>query len=236
MMQARTFRSADRRAPWRWHDGLGGMLVGIGLSLVLLIWRPELLQAWNLVLAQWDRVLGLSLSALTESAPPPSSVMLLVTSAVVVLLYAVAGRWHERYQLLRVVVRAMCLVQGSACLFFALVPARFPYAVHQHLASLLQMGANFLLMVPLMLAAGWGLLNLPWHLKLLGPVAVVGYFMLWLPHQVLLHAWVLGHGTVLFMPLLLLCLGPLLNGWIFVALYAWLASLTPRVMPVQTSP
>lgn len=51
------------------------------------------------------------------------------------------------------------------------------------------------------------------------------------------HAWVLQHGSVLFMPVLLLCLGPLLNGWIFVALYAWLASLTPRVaIRPQASP
>lgn len=81
-----------------------------------------------------------------------------------------------------------------------------------------------------MLALGWGVLHLPWRLKLLGPLLVVAYFMVWLPHQVLLHAWVLHHGSVLFMPVLLLCLGPLLNGWIFVALYAWLASLTPRTV------
>mgnify|MGYP000004489552 CR=1 FL=1 len=160
---------------------------------------------------------GQLVAVLEEFAAPPSETLLLTTTVVVALLYGVAGRWHERYQPLRVVVRAMCLVQGSACVFFALVPARFPWSVQQHLSGLMQMGADFVLVMPWMLAVGWGLLNLPWRLKLLGPVAVLAYFVVWLPHQVVLHAWVLHHGSALFMPVLLLCLGPLLNGWIFVA-------------------
>ncbi len=217
-------------AAWRWRDGLWGLLLGAGSSLALWTLQPQLLQLWHDMVNLWSQPLGLetALSPLTQDAPPPSETLLLTTTLMVALLYGVAGHWHERYQPLRVVVRAVCLVQGSACLFFAMVPARFPYAVHQHLNGLLQMGADFLMTVPLMLALGWGVLNLPWRLKLLGPLLVLSYFVVWLPHQVLLHAWVLQQGSVLFMPVLLLCLGPLLNGWIFVALYAWLASLTPR--------
>lgn len=228
MMQM-PLHASSRLAPWRWRDGLWGLLIGAGWSLALFALQPRLLQAWNAVVTLWSQPLGLALTPLPQDAPPPSETLLLTTTALVALLYVLAGHWHERYQPLRVVVRALCLVQGSACLFFAWVPARFPYAVHQHLSGLLQMGADFITTVPLMLAIGWGVLHLPWHLKLLGPPLVLAYFVVWLPHQVLLHAWVLHHGSVLFMPVLLLCLGPLLNGWIFVALYAWLASLTPRV-------
>ena len=213
-------------APWRWRDVLWGLLLGLGLCLLLLLLRPQVLQAWQALLAWWFDALGISGTA--RDTPPPSAGMLQVTGTAVLGLYALAGLWHERYRPLRVVVRALCLVQASACVFFALAPAQFPWAVDQHLASMLQMNADFLSLVPLMLALGWGVLNLPWRLKLLGPLAVAAYFGVWLPHQVVLHAWVLHHASVLFMPLLLLCLGPLLNGWIFVSLYAWLASLTPR--------
>lgn len=236
MKSAPTAADGGQLAPWRWHDGLTGLSIGAGLSLALLTLQPQLLQAWSAVVVWWGAALGLAVTSWPHNTPPPSAELLLGTSVAVVLLYLLAGRWHERYLPLRVVVRALCLVQGSACLFFALVPARFPYAVHQHLASLMQMGADFLLVVPLMLALGWGLLNLPWRLKLLGPLAVLAYFVVWLPHQVLLHAWVLDHGSALFMPVLLLCLGPLLNGWIFVALYAWLASLTPRTITHRGRP
>jgi len=228
--------TTSRLAPWHWRDGFWGLLIGAACSLSLFVLQPLLLQAWHAVVSLWSQPLGLALTPLPQDAPPPSQTLMLSTSTVVALLYVLAGYWHERYRPLRVVVRALCLVQGSACLFFAWVPARFPYAVHQHLSGLLQMGADFLMTVPLMLALGWGVLHLPWRLKLLGPLLVVAYFMVWLPHQVLLHAWVLDHGSALFMPVLLLCLGPLLNGWIFVALYAWLASLTPRAITHRGRP
>ena len=131
-------------------------------------------------------------------------------------------------QTLRAVVRGLCVVQASACLFFALAPARFPYGLSQHLDTLLTLGSEFMVIVPLMLGLGWGVLRLPWQLKLLGPLAVLLYFSLWLPHQVVLHAWVLTQASVLFMPVLFLCFGLLLDCWLFISLYAWLVSLTPR--------
>lgn len=219
-------------APWRWHDGLFGLLTGGLWSLALLALRPWLEKAWQALMDLWSRPLGLDAASLARELHPPSMGLLLATSAVVLALYVVSGRWHERLQPLRILVRGLCLVQGSACVFFLFFPAHFPYAIGQHLSNQLDMGGDFLLTLPVMLAVGWGVLHLPWHLRLLGTLLVVGYFALWLPHQVLAHAWVLRHGTALFMPVLQLCLGPLLNGWIFVAWYAWLGSLTPRVQTV----
>jgi Kef-type K+ transport system membrane component KefB len=48
-----------------------------------------------------------------------------------------------------------------------------------------------------------------------------------LPHKLLLQAWLLEQLSILFMPVLFLCFGSLLDLWIFVALYAWLASTVP---------
>lgn len=140
--------TTSRLAPWHWRDGFWGLLIGAACSLSLFVLQPLLLQAWHAVVSLWSQPLGLALTPLPQDAPPPSQTLMLSTSTVVALLYVLAGYWHERYRPLRVVVRALCLVQGSACLFFAWVPARFPYAVHQHLSGLLQMGADFLMTVP----------------------------------------------------------------------------------------
>lgn len=215
-------------APWRWRDGLQGLLLGVGGFALLLALRSPLLQAWQAVLQFWSLHLAWPALQAPVSLPPPSTPLLLGTSVAVLTLYALAGRWPEPLYPLRVLVRALCLVQASACLFFAWMPARFPYSVESHLQALLQMGADMLIAMPLLLMLGWGLLPLPWTLRLLGNLMVLLYFVLWVPHQVMLHAALLAQGTVLFMPLLMLCLGPLLNGWLFVALYAWLVSLTPR--------
>lgn len=203
------------------------------LAIVLL--RPTLMRLWQAVVQTWSE--AAALPALTHATvlPPPSTALLLGTTTAVLALYALAGRWHERLHPLRVLVRALCLIQASACLFFAWTPALFPYGIEQHLTGLLWMGADLLTALPLMLMLGWGMLKLPWSLRVLGSLLVLAYFVIWVPHQVLLHAWVLAHGTVLFMPVLMLCLGPLLNGWLFVALYAWLVSLTPQTVPVRRS-
>lgn len=229
-----TIRSEGALAPWRWHDAAVGLLLGALMSLGLWHGREALLALWSVVMQFWDQALELGLASLPARVQAPSALLNGATALLAALLFGVAGLWPEHWRPWRVVVRGLCLVQASACLFFAWLPAHFPHAVQRHLDGLLQMGADLLLLMPWMLTFGWGLLNLPLRLRLLGPLAVLGYFIAWVPHQVLLHAWVLAHGTVLFMPLLLLCLGPLLNGWLFVALYGWLVSLTPRVAGTGT--
>mgnify|MGYP000090073921 CR=1 FL=1 len=218
---------SSQLAPWRWRDGLGGLWLGACTSVLVLLLRPQWLQGWQGILAFWRARLGLDLGA-AGTMPVPSGQLLLATATAVALGWWLAGRWPERRWPLRAVVRGLCVVQASACLFFALAPARFPYGLSQHLDTLLTLGSEFMVIVPLMLGLGWGVLRLPWQLKLLGPLAVLLYFSLWLPHQVVLHAWVLTQASVLFMPVLFLCFGLLLDCWLFISLYAWLVSLTPR--------
>lgn len=227
-------------AQWRWYDGLVGLMAGLSWSVGVLLAYAQREQFWLAIIEFWRSRLGLSLG-LTGSGhahlamPLPSDAELGITTVAVVMAWVWAGFWAEPKWPLRVLVRALCLVQGSACVFFALAPARFPYGLGQHLDTLLTLGAHFMVAIPLMLGMGWGVLRLPWPLKWLAPPCVLMYFALWLPHQVLLHAWVLSHASALFMPLLFLCFGLLLDGWLFIALYAWLASLTPRVKPVRAS-
>lgn len=214
-------------APWRWHDGLLGLAIGL-LGSALLVWqRPVWHEGWLQILAFWVNRLGLTIDE-ASAMPVPSGLLLLATAAGAAMLWLLAGTWREVRHPLRVIVRSLCLVQTIACAFFFLAPARFPYGLSQHLNTLLMLEGEFMVAIPLMLGIGWGVLRLPWRLKLLAPAVVVLYFALLLPHQVVLHAWVLTQASVLFMPMLFLCFGLLLDSWLFIALYAWLASLTPR--------
>lgn len=221
---------ASHLMPWRWHDGLIGLLTGAGLSLAMYVLRPQLLQGWQFLNDFWRQRLQWP-SVESALMPPPSHTLLGLTGAATLGIWAWSGRWAEHLWPVRVMARGLCLVQGSACAFFALAPARFPYGLGQHLDTLAWLGAEFMVAIPLMLCLGWGVLRLPWTLQLLGPLAVLLYFAVWLPHQVLLHAWVLQNTSVLFMPVLFLCFGLLIDSWLFIGLYAWLASLTPAWTP-----
>lgn len=224
-------------APWRWRDGLAALVLATAQTLWLWQGQEALLRHWHAVLAFWGTRLDQPwLSAERALTPLPSTSAVLGTALAAAALYLWSGRWPDRHWPWRVLARGLCLVQASACLFLLWAPARFPYGLTQHLNTLLQVGADLMLGMPLMLALGWGVLRLPWRLKLLGPLGVLAYFAVWLPHQAVLHAWLLTQGSVLFMPVLFLCFGVLLNGWLFIALYAWLASLTPRTVAVGVRP
>ena len=95
----------------------------------------------------------------------------------------------------------------------------------------MDMGYGFMWVIPPMLALGWGLLQVPLHQKLIVPCLVLAYFALMLPHKWLLQAWLLEHLSILFMPVLFFAFGSLLDLWIFVAVYAWLASRVSAPSP-----
>lgn len=212
---------------------------------VLLMWtlQERLMAFWHWVVSAWSGALGLSLStrisaqgdsllwsATGDGSFAPSLTHIGATALLAAAVWWVSGRLSDRFHPLKISLRALCLIQWSACLFFWLTPASFPYTISSHASALMGMGLGFMFATGPLLALGWGILKLPLLHKTLAPVAVLTYFALMLPHKALLHVWLLEHLSILFMPLLFLCLGALLDLWIFVALYAWLASSTPALV------
>ncbi len=209
---------------------------------VALLWwlKPWLMRFWQAVFHFWSQPLALSLharlspdgqsilwSAEDDAAFAPSSQQLMLQVFGVAAIWLTSGLFSDRWTPLRTTLRALCLIHLSSCLFFLWAPASFPYSISKHLQALMEMGLGFMLAIPPMLTLGWGLLKVPLSQKLLVPCLVLAYFAVMLPHQWLLHAWLLEHLSILFMPVLFLCMGTLLDLWIFVAIYAWLASTVP---------
>ncbi len=220
-----------------------GSVLGIVLMAALpcaALWalRMPLMDAWHALLLWWAERLALPLKWATVNGSPgllwaseeaqlPSDVTLALTAIVVLLAWVASARFRDRIMPLKYLVRVLCAVQASALLFFALLPGRFAYTVSGFLQATLDAGFVLMLVLPILLALGWGVLRLPAYQKVLYPVLLLAYFAVMVPHKALLHLLVLQQFSVLFMPLLYLCLGAVLDLMIFVALYAWLASLAP---------
>lgn len=217
------------------------LLSGIPIAVTLSM-KPWLMNFWDAVTSFWASRLGLPMVALgiqtghpgewaTSTADGtfmPSSLTLMWTWLGLLGLWGMSHFFSDRFHPLKVTLRALCLIQGTACAFFMLAPASFPYTVSKHTHALLDMGYGLMLAVGPMLALGWGILVPSLMPKILAPLGVLAYFSIMLPHKVLLHAWILAKGSALFMPTLFLCFGALLDLWIFIALYAWLVSQMPR--------
>lgn len=208
------------------------VLLWVGRAQLLALWQ-SLLAAWAAALhlpLQWQTVSGglrLVVSSLDDGTTLPSLWGLGGTALAGLLLWLASARLPDAWLPLRVLLRALLLVQAVALLFVVLRPAQFPYTLGSHLSTLLNLGYGFLLAVPVLLALGWGVLALPWWQRLLVPLALVGWLALLLPHKALLQVWLLAHSSVLYMPVLFVALGPLFDLMVFVALYGWLLSLRP---------
>lgn len=203
----------------------------------LLAVKPQLMSFWQGVMLWWSARLDLpldlvrtgggeSLEWLVSYTGPlmPDPLTSLITAIIVTSAFASTWWMSDRQVPLKYLVRTLCVVQASALLFFMATPSHFPYTLTGHLAATLNAGFYLMLAVPVLLALGWGVLRVPLHQKLLYPVLLIGYFTVLLPHQALLHALVVLHFSALFMPLLYLCFGAVLDLMVFVAIYSWLAS------------
>lgn len=222
------------------RTGVELLLMAALPSAMLLAAKPWLMGFWHRVILWWSEGLALPLGLVrtgdTQSlewlpsyagAMVPSPVTGVITAALVIGAFASTWWMSDRQVPLKYLVRMLCVVQASALLFFMFVPTRFPYSMAGHLAAMLNAGFYMMLAIPLLLALGWGVLRVPLHQKLLYPTLMLAYFALMLPHKALLHAVVVQHFSALYMPLLYLCFGAVLDLMVFVALYSWLASRVP---------
>lgn len=209
-------------------------------SAALLWFQPWLKQFWLEVITWWASRLDLPLTLTQVGAVQalqwqagyagslvPTAGNGAITAAMVVAVYAGTFWMSDRQTPLKYVVRALCLVQTTALLFFMVSPSMFSYTMTGHLTSMLDAGYYLMLAVAPLLALGWGVLRVPSYQKLLYPLLMLVYFAAMLPHKALLHALVLQHFSVLFMPILYLCFGTVFDLMVFVALYSWLASMAP---------
>ena len=127
----------------------------------------------------------------------------------------------KRFLPITYIVRACVLIQVTALVYFYCWPAQFPYDAQGYLADALTMALLLLFMAPWIL----GLTYYIFSFSLLQNVAltalILGYFIVALPMQYLMHAYALHHLSLLYMPLFYLVFGIFLDVMMFVALYSW---------------
>jgi hypothetical protein len=229
-----------RLLPWTLLQAV--VIAGALMSLVWWLQDPLVLW-WHHVILFWAGHLGIPLAASSASAgllswlpqvaatTAPSPALAAGMAAVVLALYAGSYWMRDEMTPLKYLLRTLCVLQATAIAFFVVVPSLFPYSVPRHVQAMLGAGYILMLASPALLAGGYALLRIPAWQRLAHPLLVLAYFVVLVPHQAVLHAWMLQHFSVLLMPLLYLAFGVVFDMMIFVALYSWLAShVAPRAV------
>lgn len=158
---------------------------------------------------------------LTTPAPLPGVWHYWVVGGICALVLAVSLLLPDRFMPLRYYLRFATLIQLSSILYFAIRPDAFPYALPQYTLGFLQAGCAVLVLIPLVLGLTYYPFDIALWRKVLLTVLAVGHIVVLLPLQVVLHAYVVHHLSLLTLPTMFFLWGMLLEVFVFVSLYGW---------------
>ncbi len=220
--------------------------IGLPIMLCSLLWwaRADIFGFWRACIEFWANGLGLPFKLVDGGSvggasagtalvfgppdtPLPSRVTLLITALATSIGLGLSLTMKGAMLPLKYPLRIACVVQAAALVYFWLNPTTFPYSIARHSEELLVIGYVVMLATPIMLAVGYYILNERIAIKLLYTALILFFMLIMVPHQVLMQALILQHGSVLFMPVLYICFGAVFDALVFVALYSWAASNAP---------
>ena len=212
----------------------GHLLAAVQAALVpegtvMMIWQPL-----------WGEM-ALAVPYLSLPAGPPSTLLWWGTLIGTVLGLIASWALPERWVPLRYFLRALVFIQATALLFFVVRPEEFPYTLDDYLHGLTLASLLVVSLVPMVLAFTYYILDFSLRQKLALTACILGYMVLLVPLQYLVHSVLIHHASYLFMPMLYLVGGVPLNVLAFIALYGWgmswegqaKASTTPATPPID---
>jgi hypothetical protein len=119
------------------------------------------------------------------------------------------------------ILRAIILLQTTALLYFAFIPASFPHLLEDYVAANLFIGVILLALIPWILGVTFYIFDFPLVKKILITLLTLAFFIVVIPLQYLLHANLIALGSLLFMPILYLVFGLFIDVMAFIALYSY---------------
>lgn len=213
-------------APW----------VAVLWARVLAFWRDALGLPARVVLTRYHGPLDLTLAIphLDLPAAAPGLMLGIATAAVVLGLFAASFAIPPRFIPAAYYLRALLLIQTTALAYFSLFPEAFPYTLGGYLKGMTATSFFVLTLVPLVLGFTYYLLDFSFLRKIALTLAIMGHLTVFIPLKYTLQAALIHAGSMLFMPVLYLVFGLLLDVLVFIALYGW--GMSWRARKLRTGP
>jgi hypothetical protein len=143
---------------------------------------------------------------------------------VTIAVFLATFRFGEQRLPLAWLLRIICALQAATLVYFFFFEESFPYQVIDHTRDFFGFTMFLHMIVPILLAATYFVLERSWWLQIAATGIIMAYYILALPLQLVAHAalsWIL---SPLGMPALYLLFGPVMNVLAFVALYSWVVT------------
>jgi hypothetical protein len=162
------------------------------------------------------------------NAPLPSArvwwITALVTAAVLIGTLYIPKR-HLPFTYL---LRAMVFIQAVSLLYFALFGPQFPYNVPGYTSDMYTVGMAIMALIPVVFGLTYFVFDFGIARKLLIVTLSLAHLAVFIPLQFLVHAIVVRELSLLFLPILFMLFGVLIDVSVLIALYGWAMSWRDR--------
>lgn len=139
-------------------------------------------------------------------------------------LLILSYRLSSRLMPLVYFIRFAAIIQISALVFFAIMPAAFPYSISSYLENLLISGVWLMFVLPWVHALIYYIFDFSVIKKIGFTLITLVFIATALPFQVMVHAMLLLKSSLLILPVLYVLFGLFLLIFVCIALYGWAMS------------
>ncbi len=216
---------------------LGAIALTLSMSLLWYLSLDTVSAAWLSILSFCHRMLGLggytsmvhyvlggvrfSIPYLHLSAPLPNAILWWSGAFLTMVLVAVSLLIPRSLAPAAYLLRLTAIFQATAQVFFAFWPSAFPYEAGGYVHGLLIAGLMLISLLPVVLGFTYYIFDFSLGRKILLTVLLMVHLAVLMPVQYFLHAYLLQHGSLLFMPLLFFMFGLPLDVMVFIAFFTW---------------
>ena len=117
-------------------------------------------------------------------------------------------------------MRSMLIIQASASIDRMLSPNFFPYTLPVYIQDMMYISIYLLFTLPIVLGFVYYIFDFGLWRKIMLTVFMFAYFLVAIPCQYMLHAYIIHEWTVLFLPIMYLLFGILLDVLMFMSIYS----------------
>jgi hypothetical protein len=137
----------------------------------------------------------------------------------------------DSFKPLAYLLRALALIHGIAVLYFSFWPEYFPYSLGGYHALMMMAGMAFIAVVPLVYGLTYFIFDVSLLNKITLTVGTMLYLFIIIPLQYFAHAYLIHTFSLLYMPVLFLMFGIMIDVFLLIAFYALAMSREGKVHP-----
>ena len=154
-------------------------------------------------------------------AEMPSKKLVILNLIICFVVFALSLLLPKKWIPLTYLTRTLLLIQGSASVNRLLSPDFFPYTMKIYMLDSLTLCVYMLMVLPLLLGLVYYIFDFPVWRKCLLTILMLVYYLLFIPCQYTLHAYLIHEYSMIMLPVLYIFFGVLLDVLTFVSIYSF---------------